>query len=205
MFLDVAGFAHEKGTISVEYPERRVKLTGPESAQSNYKWDDGAQCCIPLDHISVHSNGLCHMKSCSRTSKRVLVGQAKNPISADSPRFLDLHVISDSGKSYQSAAQHINTEAKKVVISCDPESSVDIRLLFSGGNYPVEQFLPSLGGGELPIVSAAIRLISGPLKAVGLPIKLPAPRPPGAPPGTILAFRFFLSEEECIEKCYNIV
>ena len=74
MFMEIAGFGSKKGTVTLSYPEREVAVPRLGRDEARYEFDDALACDVPLDHVSIHRNGTCHLKTSDRSSKPLRIG-----------------------------------------------------------------------------------------------------------------------------------
>ncbi len=206
MFFEVAGLTGADGVVSAEYPELRAVLSPPAPYRSRQLWRDRQEVSIPMEHISFHSSGRCHLKPRGSSRKRIIAQGSEAPISKETPRFLELHLMSDAGKHYTPPREGVLLEPPNVVIDCDRESGIDLHLAFSGSHYPLEQFAPGMSGESFraPLtITTPLRLNGALIKGIGFPLRQPT-RPPEAPHGTIVRMDLLRSEVDLVEKCYVV-
>lgn len=198
MFFEVAGLSNAKGTVTASYPEREAEIPVHGSDSTTYKYQDAMPCNFPLDHVSIHGGGVCHLKLASGNAKPIPIAQ-RAPIRPDTGLFLDIMITTDTVGKYASYAGE-KVESNSVKVPCSSEELVSARCRFSGVDFPLETSLPA---SKSPIIPA-VMLSGGPIKGLLFFQRFRVPHQVHRPVGTMLAFRVFTREKVCLERAFHV-
>lgn len=173
-----------------------VDLSQEELASVNFRLQDAQDVDIPIDHITCHANGRFQLTP--PPSVKVKTGYLyrmlrQEPLGPETGPFLKFIVISNLAGKYVPVDGV--TKEPSVSVDIDPGSSLFLRAIFSGADYPLlkqemENTIAATKavGGEAPEDSLQFSLHSGSMKGTFWTYE--RAKTSVTPPGTMLSFRF---------------
>lgn len=141
MLMGFYGLKEKNSKLTHVFPKQIH--TNDERIQTTFKWAEAPPQLVEcrIDHLSCHADGTIHLKKQSKKlateSKYFEIEKHFQKIGENTHVFLDFIILSDIPNKYTS--EDGSAKNASVIISTQSNQIVQIRGMFSGVNFPLEQ------------------------------------------------------------------
>lgn len=199
MLVGIYGINGKNATLKYMWPEKVVEVDEIVSVRYNYKDAEELSCVV--DHITCHADGTFHVKTKNHDVLYIQTIRRTTPLGADTPTFLDFHLISDAIGMYANISEP--PKNPYVDFQVPDNHYIAFRGMFSGVNYNLTQdMLDTMvhHGNNFEGAHLISGTLQGMLAATANPLSpdLAEKRPRG----TILSFRFPLANNRWLLKAF---
>jgi hypothetical protein len=198
--LCIAGLNSRRAMLGGEWQIREA--SDSEANNLRYDYRDFIAINCPFDHFTMHGTAHFHAKIAGK-KRYVHKMQGSENIDLDSGVFLDFLILTCRADKYRKADNRASDRDARIAVKED--HFIALRCLFAGAKYDIATHIAE----NVPMapITPGIHLPSEYIQGIVLVsdhATWPSPRDPSAPIGTIVSFRFPISQGRSHYKAFMV-